>query len=253
MSLRTRLIALRYDLMTMRLMPRFRRQVAKEKNRFITEYMAEYKRTGNFITAIEAKHDAAMQDIFMDNYQRIVGAAVKIAPSTVIGLKKSSLPLEFKRNTYDAALAAYFQTFGARRANLAAGTTASDVRRLFQQAMDAEANEQAAISAGLKARGLSAYRADVIARTETHQAAAFANRFTADEIADELDVKMQKAWAPVKDERTRESHAAMDENDWIDMDEKFNVGGELMDGPGDPSASPENVIQCRCVELHRIK
>jgi len=31
------------------------------------------------------------------------------------------------------------------------------------------------------------------------------------------------------------------------MDDQFTVGGELMDAPGDPNASAENVINCRCM------
>ena len=54
-----------------------------------------------------------------------------------------------------------------------------------------------------------------------------------------------KAWLAALDERTREWHAAAD-GQTVNMDDQFTVGGELMDAPGDPNASAENLINCRC-------
>ncbi len=58
---------------------------------------------------------------------------------------------------------------------------------------------------------------------------------------------MLKAWSPTLDDRTRPEHAAMDGSEPIGMDELFDVGGEMLDRPGDPAGSPENTISCRCV------
>jgi hypothetical protein len=61
-----------------------------------------------------------------------------------------------------------------------------------------------------------------------------------------LGVQMLKEWLPTLDDRTRPAHAAMNGQPPIPLNEKFVVDGELMDRPGDPSASPANVIACRC-------
>jgi hypothetical protein len=93
---------------------------------------------------------------------------------------------------------------------------------------------------------LTPYRAATIARTETHAAATFGSIESVREAEEELGVRMMKVWLPTLDARTRDAHAAMSGHPPIPLDEKFNVGGELMDRPGDPSASAENVIGCRC-------
>jgi len=63
---------------------------------------------------------------------------------------------------------------------------------------------------------------------------------------DKLGVKMLKEWLPTLDGRTRPDHAAMAGSDPIPLEEKFLVGGEEMDRPGDPNASAEQVCGCRC-------
>lgn len=65
---------------------------------------------------------------------------------------------------------------------------------------------------------------------------------------------MLKRWVPTRDDRTRRGpvfdHLAMENYPAIPLDYKFNVSGELMDRPGDPSASPGNVINCRCALIY---
>lgn len=90
------------------------------------------------------------------------------------------------------------------------------------------------------------FRADVIARTEVHDAATYAMQETAEDIQLETGAEMTREWVSVEDERTRESHAAADGQE-VGMDEPFDVDDEQIDRPGDPSGSPENIINCRCV------
>ena len=37
------------------------------------------------------------------------------------------------------------------------------------------------------------------------------------------------------------------------MDEKFQVGDDVLAYPGDPSGSPEEVINCRCAISHIVQ
>lgn len=74
-----------------------------------------------------------------------------------------------------------------------------------------------------------------------------------------------ETWLSAKDHRTRHSHRLMD-GVQIDTGQKFKVpvfkrvgkidfqvGVDLMSGPGDPSASAGNVINCRCTKTVRAK
>lgn len=65
---------------------------------------------------------------------------------------------------------------------------------------------------------------------------------------------MVKEWISAKDDRVRTlentngdaDHEAMDGVE-ASLDEKFSVPPDTsMDGPGDPSAPPEQIINCRC-------
>lgn len=61
-----------------------------------------------------------------------------------------------------------------------------------------------------------------------------------------------KAWLAAIDERTRpthlEAHGRYAENP-IPMEEPFVVGGVKLLYPGDPSGTPEEIINCRCTIL----
>jgi SPP1 gp7 family putative phage head morphogenesis protein len=54
-----------------------------------------------------------------------------------------------------------------------------------------------------------------------------------------------KEWLSIMDDRTREAHAEAD-GQTVVMDDSFEVDGESLDYPGDPSGSAENCCMCRC-------
>lgn len=64
-------------------------------------------------------------------------------------------------------------------------------------------------------------------------------------------VTVTKTWVAVLDESTREAHAEADGQE-VPIDESFEVDGEDIAFPGDPSGSPGNVINCRCAVLYGL-
>lgn len=82
-------------------------------------------------------------------------------------------------------------------------------------------------------------RSDMIARTETHNAATFSGQATAE--ASGLD--FEREWVASIDGRERPEHAAAD-GQKVGMQQDFFVGGENVSRPGEGSAS--NAINCRC-------
>jgi len=69
--------------------------------------------------------------------------------------------------------------------------------------------------------------------------------------AGSYSINQYKIWTAEIDSKTRDGHREMGlDGAKVDYDEKFEVMGEdgidLMDYPGDPSASAGNVINCRC-------
>ena len=96
---------------------------------------------------------------------------------------------------------------------------------------------------------ISRARAALIARTETHSAASFANHSYHKTVQEDLGMKMLKKWVATNDARTRPTHAAAS-GQIVDMDEDFTVGGVPMGFAGDSRGGAANVINCRCVIVY---
>lgn len=96
---------------------------------------------------------------------------------------------------------------------------------------------------------ISRSRAALIARTETHNAASFANHSYHLQVERDLGTKMLKRWVATNDNRTRSSHAAAS-GQTVDMSEDFIVGGAEMGFAGDSKGGAKNVINCRCVIVY---
>ena len=89
----------------------------------------------------------------------------------------------------------------------------------------------------------------MIARTETHNAASFANNSYHVTVADDLGISMKKKWVATSDGRTRPAHAAAN-GQVVNINEDFIVGGVNMDYAGDPKGGAANVVNCRCVIVY---
>ncbi len=92
--------------------------------------------------------------------------------------------------------------------------------------------------------GLS--RALTIARTEVHRTASFANEMVASSMNLSGTIK---EWVSVNDERTRLNHVIAD-GQKVNLENDFEVGGDLLQYPADPTGSPQETINCRCVVVY---
>lgn len=90
---------------------------------------------------------------------------------------------------------------------------------------------------------LSVPRARTIARTETGIASSVASHEAFASLPEAP--QLGRRWVTVMDGRERDWHAEAD-GQTAGMDEPFEVDGEEMLYPRDPSGSAENVINCRC-------
>lgn len=62
----------------------------------------------------------------------------------------------------------------------------------------------------------------------------------------------KKEWLATRDGNTRDDHAEAD-GQVVKVDDSFDVGGEDLEYPGDPSGSPEQIINCRCTTIPVIE
>jgi len=138
---------------------------------------------------------------------------------------------------------------GLKRSKSINDTTIDDVNSIIQAGLESGLSIPE-ISKNIRtaATELTRNRAATIAITEVHAASMFASI----ESAKATGLKLMKEWAAVEDHRTRPTHAAAD-GQKVDMDQKFKVGGYLMDRPGDPTAPAKETIRCRCALLYLEK
>jgi hypothetical protein len=131
-------------------------------------------------------------------------------------------------------------------------TTRDQLFRVLSQAAE-EGWSNDTIVKELKNPELVAWRARLIARTELNKGAFFGRKLA----MDDSEWEVEKEWISANDHRTRHSHRAAD-GDVIDVDGRFSVqtpkgGVDMMDGPGDPTASAANLCNCRCSCATRAK
>lgn len=88
-------------------------------------------------------------------------------------------------------------------------------------------------------------RARTIAWTETTRARGAGTLAAGTEQARVTGRVLSKTWRAHNDEKTRTAHLEAD-NQTVPFWAPFQVGGENLMAPGDPTGSPENVINCRC-------
>jgi SPP1 gp7 family putative phage head morphogenesis protein len=136
----------------------------------------------------------------------------------------------------------YTRIFGLKKIVQIASTTIKQVRGLINRGIDEGLSERET-SRLLREQApiLSASRAQTIARTETHAAANYAVQ----ESFKSTGIEARREWVSAEDERTREDHKEAN-GQIVGINEPFIVGSDELMYPGDPSGSPEQVINCRC-------
>lgn len=98
---------------------------------------------------------------------------------------------------------------------------------------------------------MATYRARRIAQTE-HTRVQTRARLDAMEDAENAGVRTCKEWWSSGDGKTRDTHQAL-RGQMVMTDEKFrSPSGAMLTGPGDSTAPPGEVINCRCVLVPHV-
>jgi hypothetical protein len=133
------------------------------------------------------------------------------------------------------------------------GITASLKRRLKRTVADILVSGVANAEREIRSEfiGISRVRAQTIARTEIVSSSNFGTLMGAEQLQNSFQVQLRKVWLSTQDGRTRVTHSLAD-GQAKGMRDQFVVGGELLDFPGDPKGSAENVINCRCTLTYEV-
>lgn len=193
-----------------------------------------------------------IRSIFKSLYSNV---GVEFAREVYAGNKPKSA--EQYEDTWTTYMNNYAQTVAGDRIVSITKETKRIVLKFIQAAIDEGVNEGYGtdviarnIQKILLEKGveIARWRAKMIARTEV----VGASNVGAMEGARSLGQPTQKIWIATRDNRTRDIHAEA-EGLTVELNDKFDVGGEMLDCPGDPNGSAENIINCRCAVAFRVK
>jgi hypothetical protein len=167
------------------------------------------------------------------------------------------VPLEYKSSKTDAfqyAIIKVLQNDGLDKlASDITDTTKEQIRRFLIQSAEKNYTLPETIAL-LRTAGITDYRAELIARTETGRAANIGSMVG----ATSTGLVTIKEWISAKDNRTRREprdhtdHLVMDgvklpmEKQFHVPNDKVGLGYELLDHPCDSKANAANVCNCRC-------
>ena len=170
------------------------------------------------------------------------------------GAKGAYIPMETKSSKtslFAYVIIKYLETKGlAQLAGDITDTTKEQIRKFLIQGQE-QGLSMTEIIALLKTSGLTNYRAELIARTETARAANIGSMVG----AMSTGLVTNKEWIAAKDNRTRRMPRDANDHYHIDgvqvaIDEKFVVPAKTyidnMLHPGDSTARAGNVCNCRC-------
>jgi len=163
------------------------------------------------------------------------------------GLNKSHKIIQTKDQSgiFEGLLVRYINSNAAKKVQQVTETTRRIIKGAIAHAVDRNLGpEGMARTIIVRAGGAaSANRAATIARTETHNAAQFGQQAA----SEATGLRFRKYWVAADDERTRPDHDEADRDSRANMvfnEQPFNVGGESLMYPGDPSGSAEQIINC---------
>lgn len=230
---------------------RFNKRLNTLFRKFVNVQMYLFKQYGIYEPDIAER--ALAEDFYplmLAHYRRVFLTVYRSNESKYDMNRKDEEAFVFGRSVdFEALVNNYFNSKQLVLAGIT-GRMASRISKYIEQGRaDNLTLPQIAAGVSKKFNRISRSRAALIARTETHNAASFANHSYHATIAADLDVKMLKQWVATNDGRTRSAHAAAS-GQTVDMSEDFIVGGSPMQYAGDARGGARNVINCRCVIVY---
>ena len=210
------------------------------RNAFIRKAATTYEESGHLPAHLLATHQNRIQGALSGHYTQTAEYFGRLALSGIrTGRKAALTPVQ-------ALIADWVRRESLLKAKMIADTDRDDVVDAIAAGLTEGLGTKEIATGIRKLTGFTPYRASVIARTETHAAATYGSIESVRYAEQTLDLRMLKAWLPTGDGRTRPEHLAMRGYPAIPLSEKFLVGGESMDRPGDPGASAGMLVNCRC-------
>lgn len=226
---------------------RLRKPIRRELKRVGGEAAARYLSGG------AAAAERAAGAVHENNLRRILQPAYEsmghVFAMRVQGAQPKSMQRKDTADDLDRLIEEYARKVIAKNVQEISGTT----RRLIAQVIGSSVQQEGAtpreISLAIRqVMGTDSpeWRSTLIARTESHTASMQGSLLG----AQGLSVTVNKVWVSVSDDRTREDHREIDGQE-RPLSGSFDVAGEALEFPGDPTADPAQICNCRCVMIYK--
>lgn len=225
-----------------RLEPRLRVRIARVRTAFLREAADAYEHNTSVPGWVAEKHRRGVKNTLAEHYEQVAPLFARMLDRQV----KSRRTQRKAASRFLERMHEWIGRESLRKAQMIAATDLDDVRDAIHAGIDGGEGTADIARRIRKGSAITAARAATVARTETNAAATFGYAEAARDAEQELGVRLLKVWLPTNDDRTRDDHRTMADHPPIPLNERFTVGGALMDRPGDPSGPPEQVINCRC-------
>ncbi len=162
----------------------------------------------------------------------------RFAKAAFKGVQKS----EFRDDIFQDTVKRWVAVQGAEMVKGMTRTTKNRIKSIVSKSVEqGEGIPEIALQISTRTKAMTFIRAQVVARTEVIRA----SNLGAMAGAEQSGIELNKEWIATADGRARDWHLAAD-GQVRAMNQRFSVGGEELDQPGDPSASESNTINCRC-------
>jgi hypothetical protein len=203
------------------------------------------------MVAAEQQFSSLLKGALALHYKRIFMAMYERNSMIYQNLQKKQDAFDFSNVNFERVVAGYLATNELRLVGISKTLTKQIMKVVEDGAEEGLGAREIARNLEREIPRLSRMRALTIARTETHNAASFANHKYHVDVGDELGVDFYKRWVSVSDGRTRPEHREAN-GQTVRMNEKFllshpKLGTVTMDRAGDPDGGVYHVINCRCV------
>ena len=229
---------------------RFNKRLSSLFRKFVNVNMYLYKQTGVYDASVAKQTlDQDLLPLVLSHYKRVSRATWDHNEIRYKPLTKASAFVLGRSKEFDALIDRYFRTRELVLSNISFNMSWQIRGRLAALRAEDLTLDQIARTISSEYIPITRRRAALIARTETHGAASFANHQYHQELANDTGIEMMKKWVATADDRTRSDHADAN-GQVVAMDEDFTVGGAKMKHAGDPRGGAKNVINCRCVIVY---
>ena len=230
---------------------RFYKKLNTLFRKFVNVQLFLYKQYGIYEPEIaEQTLNEDFYPMILSHYKRVFQAIYKSNEEKYVLGRKDEEAFVFGRSVdFERVVNIYFQSKIVVLSGISAIMSKKIMTLIEQGRADNLTLPQIAASVSKKFGRISRSRAALISRTETHNAASYANHSYHEIVAADLGTKMLKQWVATSDARTRSAHSAAN-GQTVDMSEDFIVGGSPRSFAGDSKGGARNVINCRCVILY---